>query len=45
VFPHHNRVNPPAGQTTVADVQAAIDKMGVDQKITQPPLAQEVSFP
>jgi len=45
VFPHHNRVNPPAGQTTVADVQAAIDAMGVDQKVTQPPLAQEVTFP
>src|SRR6266849_8180684 len=25
VFPHHNRVSPPAGQTTVADVHAAID--------------------
>jgi L-ascorbate metabolism protein UlaG (beta-lactamase superfamily) len=45
VFPHHNRVTPPAGQTTVADVQAAIDAMGVDQKVTQPPLAQMVSFP
>ena len=45
VFPHHNRVTPPAGQTTVAEVQAAIDAMGVDQKVTQPPLAQMVSFP
>ena len=45
VFPHHNRVTPPAGQTTVADVQAAIDATGVDQKVTQPPLAQMVSFP
>ena len=45
VFPHHNRVAPTAGQTTVADVQAAIDSMGVDQKVTQPPLAQMVSFP
>src|ERR687886_2890634 len=45
VFPHHNRVSPPAGQTTVADVQAAIDSMGIDQKVTQPPLAQTVSFP
>jgi L-ascorbate metabolism protein UlaG (beta-lactamase superfamily) len=45
VFPHHNRVTPPAGQTTVADVQAAIDAMGVDQKVTQPPLGQEVTFP
>ena len=45
VFPHHNRVAPTAGQTTVSDVQAAIDSMGVDQKVTQPPLAQVVSFP
>jgi L-ascorbate metabolism protein UlaG (beta-lactamase superfamily) len=45
IFPHHNRVNPPAGQTTVADVQAAIDAMGVDQKVTQPPLGQVVTFP
>ncbi|HEY1295330.1 MAG TPA: MBL fold metallo-hydrolase [Chloroflexota bacterium] len=45
VFPHHNRVSPPAGQTTVAQVQSAIDAMGVDQKVTQPPLAQEVTFP
>ena len=45
VFPHHNRVTPPAGQTTVAEVQSAIDAMGVDQKVTQPPLAQEVTFP
>jgi L-ascorbate metabolism protein UlaG (beta-lactamase superfamily) len=45
VFPHHNRVNPPAGQTTVADVQAAIDAMGVGQKVTQPPLAQAVTLP
>jgi L-ascorbate metabolism protein UlaG (beta-lactamase superfamily) len=45
VFPHHNRVNPPAGQTTVAQVQTAIDAMGIDQKVTQPPLAQVVTFP
>jgi L-ascorbate metabolism protein UlaG (beta-lactamase superfamily) len=45
VFPHHNRVTPPAGQTTVADVQSAINAMGVDQKVTQPPLGQVVTFP
>jgi len=45
VFPHHNRVNPPPGQTTVADVQAAIDAMGVGTKVTQPPLGQAVTFP
>ena len=45
VFPHHNRVAPPAGQTTVADVQAAMDAMNVGMKVTQPPLAQAVTFP
>jgi L-ascorbate metabolism protein UlaG (beta-lactamase superfamily) len=45
VFPHHNRVAPPAGQTTVADVQAAMDAMSVGLQVTQPPLGQVVSFP
>jgi len=45
VFPHHNRVTPPAGQTTVADVQAAMDSMGVGMQVTQPPLGQPVTFP
>jgi L-ascorbate metabolism protein UlaG (beta-lactamase superfamily) len=45
VFPHHNRVSPTTGQTTVADVQAAIDTMGVGIKVTQPPLGQAVTFP
>jgi L-ascorbate metabolism protein UlaG (beta-lactamase superfamily) len=45
VFPHHNRVTPPAGATTVADVQSAIDGMGVGQQVTQPPLGQAVTFP
>jgi L-ascorbate metabolism protein UlaG (beta-lactamase superfamily) len=45
VFPHHNRVTPTAGQTTVADVQAAMDEMGVGLQVTQPPLGQPVTFP
>jgi L-ascorbate metabolism protein UlaG (beta-lactamase superfamily) len=45
VFPHHNRVDPPAGQTRVADVQAAMDAMGVRMQVTQPPLGQVVTFP
>lgn len=45
VFPHHNRVAPPAGQTTVADVQGAVDAMGLGMQITQPPLGQVVTFP
>ena len=45
VFPHHNRVSPPAGATTVAEVQAAMDAMGVGLQVTQPPLGQAVAFP
>jgi L-ascorbate metabolism protein UlaG (beta-lactamase superfamily) len=45
VFPHHNRVSPPPGQTTVADVQAAMDKLNLGMQVTQPPLGQEVTFP
>ena len=40
-----DRVTPPAGLTTVADVQSAMDSMGVPLKVTQPPLGQAVSFP
>jgi len=45
VFPHHNRVTPTAGQTTLAEVQAAADAMGVGMQVTQPPLGEGVSFP
>jgi L-ascorbate metabolism protein UlaG (beta-lactamase superfamily) len=45
VFPHHNRVTPPEGQTTVADVQSAMDKMNVGMKVTQPPLGQSITLP
>ena len=45
IFPHHNRVTPPAGATTVADVQAAMDAMGVGLQVTQPHLGEPVSFP
>jgi L-ascorbate metabolism protein UlaG (beta-lactamase superfamily) len=44
IVPHHNRVTPPAGQVTVADMQAAMDDMGLGLQVTQPPLAQPVSF-
>jgi L-ascorbate metabolism protein UlaG (beta-lactamase superfamily) len=44
VIPHHNRVTPPAGQTTVADVQAAIDAMGLGVQVMQPNLSQVYSF-
>ncbi|MGI9149084.1 MAG: MBL fold metallo-hydrolase [Chloroflexota bacterium] len=45
IFPHHNRVSPPAGQTTVAEVQAAMDRMALNLQVTQPPLGQVVTFP
>jgi hypothetical protein len=44
VIPHHNRVSPPAGQTTVAEVQAAIDAMGLGVPVMQPNLSQVYSF-
>jgi L-ascorbate metabolism protein UlaG (beta-lactamase superfamily) len=45
VFPHHNRVSPPAGATTVADVQAAMDAMGVGMQVTQPVIGQPITLP
>jgi L-ascorbate metabolism protein UlaG (beta-lactamase superfamily) len=44
VIPHHNRVNPPAGQTTVAEVQQAIDSMGLGVQVMQPNLSQVYPF-
>jgi L-ascorbate metabolism protein UlaG (beta-lactamase superfamily) len=44
VIPHHNRVTPPAGQTTVAEVQAAIDAMGLGVPVMQPNLSQVYTF-
>jgi L-ascorbate metabolism protein UlaG (beta-lactamase superfamily) len=44
VIPHHNRVNPPAGQTTAAQVQAAMDALGVGLQVMQPNLSQVYSF-
>ncbi len=34
LMPHHHRVTPPAGATTVADVRAALDSMGIRVPIT-----------
>jgi L-ascorbate metabolism protein UlaG (beta-lactamase superfamily) len=45
VYPHHNRVTQMPGQTTLAEVQAAVDAMGLGVQVTQPPLGQVVSFP
>ena len=44
VYPHHNRVSPQPGQTTIADAQAAIDAMGVHMQITSPVIGRVDSF-
>jgi L-ascorbate metabolism protein UlaG (beta-lactamase superfamily) len=44
IIPHHNRVSPPAGQTTVAQVQAAMDSMGLGLQVMQPNLSQVYSL-
>lgn len=44
VFPHHHRVTPPAGATTVDEVQAAINAMGLGVQVTSPALSQEYHF-
>ena len=36
LIPHHHRVSPPPGATTVADVRAALDEMGIDIPILDP---------
>lgn len=45
VFPHHHRVTPAAGQTTVEEVQAALDQIGVGMQVTAPVLGQVYMFP
>jgi len=45
ILPHHNRVTPPSGQTTVAEVQAAMDSLGLGLPVTQQPLGQPVLYP
>lgn len=44
VFPHHHRVSPAPGQTTIAEVQGAIDALGIDMKVTEPVIGQTYSF-
>ena len=36
LIPHHHRVMPMAGQTTVAEVQAALQNLGVEIPILNP---------
>lgn len=44
IMPHHHRVSPPAGATSVADVQAAIGAMGVNIPITNQVRSQVYEF-
>jgi hypothetical protein len=44
IMPHHHRVSPPAGATSVADVQAAIGAMGVNIPITNQVRSQVNEF-
>lgn len=44
VIPHHHRVTPQPGQTTVAEVQAAMDAMELGIAVTAPELGRVYSF-
>jgi L-ascorbate metabolism protein UlaG (beta-lactamase superfamily) len=44
LIPHHHRVNPPAGATTIADVQGALATMGIATPIMEPVRSQVYSF-
>lgn len=44
LIPHHHRVTPPPGATTVADVRAALDGMGITIPITDPVRGQAYRF-
>lgn len=44
VMPHHQRVEPPEGATTIAEAQAALDALGVDVQITEPVVGEVYTF-
>ena len=44
LMPHHHRVTPPPGATTVADVRAVLDAMGIRIPITDPVRKQVYEF-
>jgi L-ascorbate metabolism protein UlaG (beta-lactamase superfamily) len=44
IVPHHNLVNPLPGQTTLPQVQAAVDSMNLGLQVTQPNLSQVYSY-
>jgi L-ascorbate metabolism protein UlaG (beta-lactamase superfamily) len=44
VFPHHHRVVPNPGQTTLAEVQGTIDAMALGVGVTEPVIGQVYEF-
>ncbi|MBI3002831.1 MAG: hypothetical protein HYY54_04270, partial [candidate division NC10 bacterium] len=44
LIPHHHRVTPPPGSTTVAEVRAALDALGINVPITNQALGQVYEF-
>lgn len=44
LIPHHHRVTPPAGATTIADVRTALDTLGITIPITNPARGQVYEF-
>jgi L-ascorbate metabolism protein UlaG (beta-lactamase superfamily) len=44
LIPHHHRVNPPAGATTIADVQGALATMGITTPIMEPVRSEVYTF-
>lgn len=44
VVPHHNRAVPPPGQTSVAEVQAAMDELGLGLTLTAPAVGEVLTL-
>jgi L-ascorbate metabolism protein UlaG (beta-lactamase superfamily) len=44
LIPHHHRVTPPPGATTLAEVRAALDALGISIPITNPARGQVYEF-
>jgi L-ascorbate metabolism protein UlaG (beta-lactamase superfamily) len=44
LLPHHHRITPPPGSTTVAEVRAALDALGINIPITNQALGQVYEF-
>lgn len=44
LIPHHHRVTPPPGATTIEEVRAALSALGINIRITNPLLGQAYEF-